>query len=36
MEQYKFLMGRLEGYRFVKEAIQGLLSNNPDLQEDQL
>ncbi len=36
MEQYKFLMGRLEGHRFVKEAIQGLLSNNPDLQEDQL
>ena len=36
MEQYKFLMGCLEGYRFVKEAIQSLLSNNPDLQEDQL
>ena len=34
MEQYKFLMGRLEGYRFVKEAVNGLLRNNPDLQED--
>ena len=36
MEQYKFLMGRLEGYRFVKEAIHGLLRKNPDLQEDQI
>ena len=34
MEQYKFLMGRLEGYRFVKEAVNGLLRKNPDLQED--
>jgi hypothetical protein len=34
MEQYKFLMGRLEGYRFVKEAVNGLLSKNPDLQEE--
>jgi hypothetical protein len=34
MEQYKFLMGRLEGYRFVKENINSLLRNNPDLQED--
>lgn len=25
MEQYKFLMGRLEGYKFVEEAIQSLL-----------
>ena len=25
MEQYKFLMGRLEGYKFVEEAVQGLL-----------
>lgn len=25
MEQYKFLMGRLEGYKFVEEAIQALL-----------
>jgi len=36
MEQYRFLMGRLEGYRFVKEEINNLLRNNPDLQEDQL
>jgi hypothetical protein len=35
MEQYKFLMGRLEGYRFVREAVNGLLRNNPDLKEDQ-
>ena len=25
MEQYKFLMGRLEGYKFVEEVVQGLL-----------
>lgn len=25
MEQYKFLMGRLEGYKFVEEAIHALL-----------
>jgi len=25
MEQYKFLMGRLEGYKFVEETIQSLL-----------
>ena len=25
MEQYKFLMGRLEGYKFVEEAVQSLL-----------
>ena len=25
MEQYKFLMGRLEGYKFVEEAVQTLL-----------
>ncbi len=36
MEQYKFLMGRLEGYRFVRESINSLLRNNPDLKEDQL
>ena len=30
MEQYKFLMGRLEGYRFVEEAIKDLLEKNPD------
>jgi hypothetical protein len=34
MEQYKFLMGRLEGYRFVREQMNMLLRNNPDLQED--
>ena len=36
MEQYKFLMGRLEGYRFVREKLNDLLRKNPDLQEDQL
>lgn len=25
MEQYRFLMGRLEGYKFVEESIQTLL-----------
>lgn len=25
MEQYRFLMGRLEGYKFVEEAVQALL-----------
>ncbi len=25
MEQYKFLMGRLEGYKFVEESVQALL-----------
>lgn len=25
MEQYKFLMGRLEGYKFVEEAVQALI-----------
>lgn len=25
MEQYRFLMGRLEGYKFVEESIQDLL-----------
>jgi hypothetical protein len=34
MEQYKFLMGRLEGYRFVREGLNNLLHNNPDLKED--
>jgi hypothetical protein len=34
MEQYRFLMGRLEGYRFVREGLNTLLSKNPDLQED--
>ena len=31
MEQYRFLMGRLEGYKFVEMEIQELLSKNPDL-----
>ena len=31
MEQYKFLMGRLEGYRFVEEAVKDLLNKNPNL-----
>ena len=30
MEQYKFLMGRLEGYRFVEEVIKDILDKNPD------
>jgi hypothetical protein len=31
MEQYKFMMGRLEGFRFVEEAVQDLLNKNPNL-----
>lgn len=31
MEQYKFMMGRLEGFRFVEEAVQELLDKNPNL-----
>jgi len=31
MEQYRFLMGRLEGYKFVQEAIDDLLDGNEDL-----
>jgi hypothetical protein len=31
MEQYKFLMGRLEGFRFVEEAVKELLNKNPNL-----
>ena len=31
MEQYRFLMGRLEGYKFVEMEIQELLSKNPVL-----
>jgi hypothetical protein len=31
MEQYKFLMGRLEGYKFVEMEVQELLSKNQDL-----
>lgn len=28
MEQYKFLMGRLEGYKFVEMEVQSLLSKD--------
>jgi len=31
MEQYKYMMGRLEGFRFVEEAVQDLLNKNPNL-----
>jgi hypothetical protein len=31
MEQYRFLMGRLEGYKFVEMEVQELLSKNQDL-----
>lgn len=31
MEQYRFLMGRLEGYKFVEMEIQELLDKNKDL-----
>lgn len=31
MEQYRFLMGRLEGYRFVEDAVKELLIKNKDL-----
>lgn len=31
MEQYRFLMGRLEGYRFVEDAVKDLLSKSRDL-----
>jgi 23S rRNA A1618 N6-methylase RlmF len=31
MEQYKFMMGRLEGFNFVEDAVQELLKKNPDL-----
>ncbi len=30
MEQYRFLMGRLEGYKFVELEIQDLLSKDQD------
>jgi hypothetical protein len=30
MEQYKFLLGRLEGFRFIDEAVKDLLIKNPD------
>lgn len=31
MEQYRFLMGRLEGFKFVEMEIQRLLDKNEDL-----
>ena len=31
MEQYKFMMGRLEGFKFVEDAVQELLDKNPNL-----
>jgi hypothetical protein len=31
MEQYKFMMGRLEGFKFVEGAVQELLDKNPNL-----
>ena len=31
MEQYRFLMGRLEGYRFVEDAVKDILNKNRDL-----
>ncbi len=30
MEQYRFLMGRLEGYKFVEMEVQELLGKNLD------
>jgi hypothetical protein len=30
MEQYRFLMGRLEGYKFVEMEIQNLLGKNQE------
>ena len=30
MEQYKFMMGRLEGFKFVEDAVQELLDKNPN------
>lgn len=30
MEQYRFLMGRIEGYKFVEVAIAELLKKNPE------
>lgn len=30
MEQYRFLMGRLEGYKYVESAIVEILKKNPD------
>jgi len=31
MEQYKFMMGRLEGFKFVEDAVQEILDKNPNL-----
>lgn len=31
MEQYKFLMGRLEGYTFVENEIKSLLERHKEL-----
>jgi hypothetical protein len=31
MEQYKYLMGRLEGYTFVENEIKTLLDRNKEL-----
>lgn len=31
MEQYRFLMGRLEGYKFVEMEIQSLLDKTEEL-----
>jgi hypothetical protein len=31
MEQYRHLMGRLEGYTFVEQAVRQLLHKNPNL-----
>ncbi len=30
MERYRFLMGRLEGLRFVEQAVKDLLSKNKE------
>jgi len=30
MERYRFLMGRLEGLRFVEQAVKDLLSKSKD------
>lgn len=30
MEHYKFLMGRIEGYKFVENEILDLLKKNPN------
>ena len=30
MEHYKFLMGRIEGYKFAENEVLALLKKNPD------